>query len=102
MGQDRARDFQQPEDIGLINAPCFLVVDLLNPAEQTEAGVVDENIDGPEFLHRFGRDLHGLEFFIDVQDGDLKIRMMVEFGGKLSSGLLRTVATTLSPLAERP
>jgi hypothetical protein len=35
--QDRAGDFEQTEHIGLINAPCFLVADLLHRAEQTKS-----------------------------------------------------------------
>ena len=83
MGQDRARDLQQAKDVSIINAPRFLVTDLLHAAEKAEAGVVGQHVDGVEFLHRLGRDLHSLEFVVDVQDGDVEVRMMIEFGSKL-------------------
>jgi hypothetical protein len=45
MGQDRARDLQQTKNVGLVNPSRFLIADLLDPAEQTEASVVGQHVD---------------------------------------------------------
>ena len=47
MGQDCARDLQQPKNVGLINASRFLVADLLHAAEQTNLEASDDVVLSP-------------------------------------------------------
>ena len=65
--QDGARDVQQAEDIGFVQAPHFIGTGFFHRAQQTVTGVVYQHVDASEVLDGSLGDRNALCFVGDVE-----------------------------------
>ena len=67
MRQHRSGDAEQAEHVGAEQLAGLRGAGLLDRAEQAVAGIVDQDIDAAELLHRLARGLVGLGLAGDVE-----------------------------------
>jgi hypothetical protein len=81
VGQHRAREREQAENIGSENRLDFLGARLFNSAQQTITGVVDEHIDAPEALDGRLGGRAGRRFLGDIERDGQQIRVIAQAFG---------------------
>ena len=89
VGQHSAGHGEQAEHVGSVDRLDLLRRRLLDRSDQTEAGIVEQDVDGAEALHGAGRGRMSLRFVGDVELYGQQARVVAQrlgHGGRIARG----------------